>query len=64
MSDNPVVPIKEVREIIGLNGVQYRANICIDRDGKECTSTWMGYNLISKDGKRVLKRKTNCIVQK
>lgn len=59
MSDNPVVPIKEVREIIGLNGVQYRANICIDRDGKECTSTWMGYNLISKDGKRVLKRKAH-----
>lgn len=59
MSDNPVVPIKEVRKIVGLNGVPYMANICIDKDGKECTSAWMGYNLISKDGKRVLKRKAH-----
>lgn len=46
MSDNPVVPIKEVREVVGLNGMQYRANICIDRDGRECVSTVFGYNLI------------------
>jgi len=59
MSDNPIVPIKEVREVVGLNGREYRANICIDRDGKECVSTVFGYNRISKDGKRVLKQRAN-----
>ena len=59
MSDNPIVPIKEVRKILGLNGLQYVANICIDRDGKECVSTWKGYMLVSEDGKRVIKRKAN-----
>lgn len=59
MTDNPVVPIKEVRGVIGLNGREYRANICIDRDGRECVSTVNGYNLVSKSGKKVLKQKAN-----
>lgn len=59
MNDNPIVPIKEVRTVVGLNGKEYKANICIDRDGKECVSTVFGYNLISKNGRRVLKRKAD-----
>lgn len=59
MNDNPIVPIKEVREVAGLNGREYRANICIDKDGKECVSTVFGYNLVSRNGKRVLKKKAN-----
>ena len=51
MNDNPIVPIKEVRTVVGLNGKEYKANICIDRDGKECASTVFGYNLISKKKK-------------
>ncbi len=59
MTDNPIVPIKEVRSIIGLNGREYKANICIDMDGRECVSTVSGYNLVSKSGKKVLKQKAN-----
>jgi hypothetical protein len=59
MTDNPIVPIKEVRTVELLDGRKRRVNICIDRDGRECVSTVSGYNLVSKDGKRVLKRKAN-----
>ncbi len=54
-----MMPIKEIRYVTGLNGKKYRANVCIDYQGRECVSTVFGYNLLSKDGKRVLKRQAD-----
>ena len=54
-----MMPIKEVRTVKGLMGNEYKANICIDRQGRECVSTVMGYNLLSKDGKRVTRREAD-----
>lgn len=54
-----MMPIKEVREVIGLTGRKYRANICIDRKGRECVSSPFGYNLIRKDGVHVSKRQAD-----
>lgn len=54
-----MMPIKEVREVIGLTGRRYRANICIDRKGRECVSSPFGYNLIRKDGVHASKRQAD-----
>lgn len=54
-----MMPIKCTREIVGLNGRKYVANICIDRQGRECTATVFGYNLMRKDGIHVSKRQAD-----
>ena len=53
------IALKHGKTVELLDGRKRRVNICIDRDGRECVSTVSGYNLVSKDGKRVLKRKAN-----
>ena len=54
-----MMPIKETRMVKSIFGREYRANICIDRRGRECVSGPMGYHLLSKDGKRVLKKEAD-----
>ena len=54
-----MMPIKEVRWIKSWNGREYKANICIDKRGRECVSSVLGYSLVSKDGKRETKREAD-----
>lgn len=53
-----MMPIKAVREVC-YNGRKGIANICVDKQGRECVSTPFGYQLLLKDGYTVGKRQAD-----